>query len=751
MIFHFDHLPEWLTLDQELDWVQDSASVSGTIPVEIDTFSFAIRVEDEEGLVDSVHVQGEAVPYTVLSDTLSGTLALEDSPFLVTDNLYVLAGEILTIEPGCSLLFRSVNDVELKTGIYVSGLLEACGTVTDSIYFLDEPVDEGDYNPTWKGIFLDSEADTSIFDYVYLTHAYYGISNLNGTVTEISRSVFHDNYHGSHNMFDAYTMIDSCLFLNDWGQSLDQIFIYQASMQLTNSTLLNRHPEFKPYAIDVLESSSLEMENCLIENTEYLWLDRNSELIAKHNHFKNMATLGIRIMNRSYGLISNNLFEGTQIYNSLWLNNFAQMHVINNVFLNSRYGIHIRNYYQLWHPFYIYNNVFVNTDTAIFVEDPYLIEEGYNCFYDNRVDVTGLELDETDIFTVPYFENYEDFRLADNSLLIDAGHPNGRYEDVDDSRNDIGILGGPDGESYDYPGLITMTIDLQGNYFELISPWLYPATFDIANLFDPVDELVIIYEDMGDILIPDHVNTIEEIQPDRGYYVFCGEPSTWTVQGSMIDPNTVYEIAGGRWNWIGYPFDVPSPVEDALQEIEHDILIMLSDDGGIWLPGENPPVNTLGDMLPGEGFMVFAWDDLTFQYQSPAIFPGRLVSNDTHPNPRLDTLPNRIKPTGKPNLVMVNLDDNLRLSAGEIVIYDGTRIVGSSKVMKDRETTPVICWEGSSEYGLAGFESGHAVRIVVTDRDGAVIIDKTSKKSSGSCPGQTFILREMVKPFHSSS
>jgi len=47
----------------------------------------------------------------------------------------------------------------------------------------------------------------------------------------------------------------------------------------------------------------------------------------------------------------------------------------------------------------------------------------------------------------PLFVNEEvgNYHLAENSPCVDKGHPDGRYNDVDGSRNDLGIYGGPFG------------------------------------------------------------------------------------------------------------------------------------------------------------------------------------------------------------------------------------------------------------------------------------------------------------------
>ncbi len=56
------------------------------------------------------------------------------------------------------------------------------------------------------------------------------------------------------------------------------------------------------------------------------------------------------------------------------------------------------------------------------------------------------------------------------------------------------------------------------------------------------------------------------------------------------------------------------PVEEALAEIEEGVLIVMTDDGRVWIPGL---VNTLREILPNEGLLVFPSEDLTFIYPTP--------------------------------------------------------------------------------------------------------------------------------------
>ncbi len=81
----------------------------------------------------------------------------------------------------------------------------------------------------------------------------------------------------------------------------------------------------------------------------------------------------------------------------------------------------------------------------------------YNDVWNNNINYTGLTPDTTNLSVEPMIVNDDttqgklDFHLQMYSPLIDAGDPN--ILDKDGSRSDIGLYGGPYGESYIYVDL----------------------------------------------------------------------------------------------------------------------------------------------------------------------------------------------------------------------------------------------------------------------------------------------------------
>ncbi|MBK6681356.1 MAG: hypothetical protein IPG53_15745 [Ignavibacteriales bacterium] len=127
--------------------------------------------------------------------------------------------------------------------------------------------------------------------------------------------------------------------------------------------------------------------------------------------------------------------------------------VTNNIITNFRRGISTPPGAK------VVNNVIMNSsEYAIYVDQPLdTAIINYNAFYNNREISNNTALydpDTTTYYTAdPMFENPDsnNYLLQMFSPLIDAGDPN--ILDVDGSRSDVGLYGGPYGQSYQYKDL----------------------------------------------------------------------------------------------------------------------------------------------------------------------------------------------------------------------------------------------------------------------------------------------------------
>ena len=121
----------------------------------------------------------------------------------------------------------------------------------------------------------------------------------------------------------------------------------------------------------------------------------------------------------------------------------------------------------------------------------------YNNLWDNQTNFQDFTPDSTNIFVDPMFVNEDsmDFHLQMYSPLIDAGDPN--ILDIDGTRSDIGLYGGPFGESYTYQDLApnpprNLTAEIDSNIITLRWDKNTEADFNHYNLYrDTIANFVI--------------------------------------------------------------------------------------------------------------------------------------------------------------------------------------------------------------------------------------------------------------------
>jgi len=101
------------------------------------------------------------------------------------------------------------------------------------------------------------------------------------------------------------------------------------------------------------------------------------------------------------------------------------------------------------------NSIFSETSTAISADADAIQGGSYNCFFGNAADFEGPSASPTDIFQNPLLVDVSgllpveelNFHLLAESPCRNAGDPDPDFNDIDDSRNDMGADGGPEGVS----------------------------------------------------------------------------------------------------------------------------------------------------------------------------------------------------------------------------------------------------------------------------------------------------------------
>ncbi|MBV6421534.1 MAG: hypothetical protein DAHOPDDO_02809 [Ignavibacteriaceae bacterium] len=217
--------------------------------------------------------------------------------------------------------------------------------------------------------------------------------------------------------------------------------------------------------------------------------------IIKNNfiQFVQYGVEGIFLLTSNSAKVFNNLIQigtgqiGIDNYN---VYNVNYLKVTNNYIFgketNSPQGMYVSDQDT------VKNNVITNTVRGIVAGNPQNLVTKYNNLWNNEINYTNLAPDTTNISVNPMVINNDstqgklDFHLQKFSPLIDAGDPN--ILDKDSSRSDIGLYGGPYGESYIYIDLpprtpVNLTANIDSNIVTLKWNKNTESDFSYYNLF----------------------------------------------------------------------------------------------------------------------------------------------------------------------------------------------------------------------------------------------------------------------------
>lgn len=128
--------------------------------------------------------------------------------------------------------------------------------------------------------------------------------------------------------------------------------------------------------------------------------------------------------------------------------------------------------------------------------------------------------------------------------------------------------------------------------------------------------------------LPPSFNSLKELHPGQAYYIYSTASSNTNlvVAGIPVAANTPISLKAG-WNWLGYLPQTTLPIAEALNSISGNYQRVIDIDG-TYSSSLPPQFNTLTEMAPGRGYLIFMNNAATLTYPATG---GRLASLATSP------------------------------------------------------------------------------------------------------------------------
>jgi hypothetical protein len=284
---------------------------------------------------------------------------------------------------------------------------------------------------------------------------------------------------------------------------------------IKNNLLTKTYDNGGGYAINIIENSALIENNIIINDTRP---SRYPDGIIAYDSPNVVIRNNIII----------NAVSGVSAFPYLKINNTLRNFIIAG-FDNVRTGDSLIN-----------NSITNSPRLGVFVSRTYV---AYNNYWGlNSPPYAGIQPETIgNINQNPMYVSSSDFHLQMYSPLIDVGDPN--RLDKDSTRSDIGVYGGPYGQSYDYLDLPPAIPDsLHGQYVEdtIYVDWAYNTEADFSNYF--------IFRDTISGFAPSGNNLIAT--PESSYFIDINVRS---------NRDYYYRVsaADNHYNFSGYSPELP--------------------------------------------------------------------------------------------------------------------------------------------------------------------------------------------------
>lgn len=245
----------------------------------------------------------------------------------------------------------------------------------------------------------------------------------------------------------------------------------------------------------------------------------------------------------------------------------------------------------------------------------------------------------------------------------------------------------------------------------IFSSYIDPVNPSLDSVFQSILGITIIVKDgNGSVYWPSFgLNLIGNMTIGQGYQVKMLTSGTLSIIGTALVPeNTPLTIQPG-WSIIAYLRQSPAAIDQLFSSVSNDIDLLKNGNGMIYWPSFN--VNTIGNMMPGQGYQIKAINTIYYTY------PANSLNLKWHGDCNHPIHFQNVEPTGESMTIGIPWDSWIFTPkpGDEIGVYseNGT-LVGSSLIQNQNVAFSI--W-GNDELSLNcdGLLPGNKLNLVYWD------------------------------------
>jgi hypothetical protein len=250
------------------------------------------------------------------------------------------------------------------------------------------------------------------------------------------------------------------------------------------------------------------------------------------------------------------------------------------------------------------------------------------------------------------------------------------------------------------------TIELISGW-NLISTYINPSKPAMEDIWaDIINEVIIVKDNNGNVFIPSfEINTIGNWDPLQAYQVYVINDVSLNIKGNIIKyQSTPIHLLTG-WNMAAYIKNTPMIVETALASIteNNSLVIAKNNDGNVYIPQYE--VNTIGSMIPGQGYQMYLNNNSDLLYPADPI--GRGATQNLFPTPKF--LKPQFTRTGNNQQILVKIPGVN--SDYELGVYNGNNILIGSGAFRNGISIATIWGDNEKTNLIDGAENNEKLKI----------------------------------------